>query len=71
MLTKRFGPVPGVIAYERGGGDRGLADPRRPCCDQRGDDPQTPWGGSKRSGDGREFGTFGIEAILEPQAILE
>jgi aldehyde dehydrogenase (NAD+) len=35
------------------------------------DDPQAPWGGFKRSGVGREFGTFGIEAFLEPRAILE
>jgi aldehyde dehydrogenase (NAD+) len=35
------------------------------------DDPQAPWGGFKHSGVGREFGTFGIEAFLEPRAILE
>ena len=35
------------------------------------DDPQAPWGGFKYSGVGREFGTFGIEAFLEPRAILE
>jgi aldehyde dehydrogenase (NAD+) len=35
------------------------------------DDPQAPWGGFKFSGVGREFGTFGIEAFLEPRAILE
>ncbi len=35
------------------------------------DDPQAPWGGFKFSGVGREFGAFGIEAYLEPRAILE
>jgi hypothetical protein len=35
------------------------------------DDPQAPWGGFKHSGVGREFGTFGIGAFLEPRAILE
>jgi aldehyde dehydrogenase (NAD+) len=35
------------------------------------DDPQAPWGGFKKSGVGREFGTFGIEAFLESRAILE
>jgi acyl-CoA reductase-like NAD-dependent aldehyde dehydrogenase len=35
------------------------------------DDPQAPCGGFKHSGVGREFGTFEIEAFLEPRAILE
>jgi aldehyde dehydrogenase (NAD+) len=35
------------------------------------DDPRAPWGGFKHSGIGREYGTFGIEAFLEPRAILE
>ena len=35
------------------------------------DDQQAPFGGFKHSGFGREFGTFGIEAYLEPRAILE
>ena len=35
------------------------------------DDPQAPFGGFKHSGVGREFGAFGIEAFLEPRAILE
>jgi aldehyde dehydrogenase (NAD+) len=34
------------------------------------DDQQAPFGGFKKSGLGREFGTFGIEAFLEPRAIL-
>jgi len=33
-------------------------------------DPRALWGGFKYSG-GREFGTFGIEAFLEPRAIPE
>jgi aldehyde dehydrogenase (NAD+) len=35
------------------------------------DDPRAPWGGFKHSGIGREYGAFGIEAFLEPRAILE
>lgn len=35
------------------------------------DDQQAPFGGFKYSGVGREFGTYGIEAFLEPRAILE
>jgi aldehyde dehydrogenase (NAD+) len=35
------------------------------------DDPQAPWRGFKFSGVGREYGRYGIEAFLEPRAILE
>ena len=35
------------------------------------DDQQAPWGGFKYSGVGREYGQYGIEAFLEPRAILE
>jgi aldehyde dehydrogenase (NAD+) len=35
------------------------------------DDQRAPFGGFKNSGVGREFGTYGIEAFLEPRAILE
>jgi DNA-binding response OmpR family regulator len=35
------------------------------------DDPQAPWGGFKYSGVGSEYGKYGIEAFLEPKAILE
>jgi aldehyde dehydrogenase (NAD+) len=35
------------------------------------DDPLAPWGGFKFSGVGREYGKYGIEAFLEPKAILE
>jgi aldehyde dehydrogenase (NAD+) len=35
------------------------------------DDPQAPWGGFRYSGVGREYGKYGIEAFLEPKAILE
>jgi aldehyde dehydrogenase (NAD+) len=35
------------------------------------DEPQTPWGGFKYSGVGREYGRSGIEAFLESRAILE
>lgn len=33
-------------------------------------DPMAPFGGFKQSGIGREFGPFGLEAFLEPRAIL-
>jgi aldehyde dehydrogenase (NAD+) len=34
------------------------------------DDPDAPWGGFKFSGVGREYGRYGIQAFLEPKAIL-
>jgi aldehyde dehydrogenase (NAD+) len=34
------------------------------------DDPDAPWGGFKYSGVGREYGRYGIEAFVEPRAIL-
>jgi aldehyde dehydrogenase (NAD+) len=33
-------------------------------------EPLAPFGGFKQSGIGREFGSFGLDAFLEPQAIL-
>jgi aldehyde dehydrogenase (NAD+) len=33
-------------------------------------DPLAPFGGFKQSGIGREYGSFGLEAYLEPKAIL-
>lgn len=33
-------------------------------------DPRAPFGGFKQSGIGREIGTFGLDAMLEPRAIL-
>lgn len=33
-------------------------------------DPLAPFGGFKQSGIGREYGAFGLEALLEPQAII-
>ena len=40
-------------------------------CNGMTDDPQAPWGGFKLSGVGREYVRYGIEAFLEPRAILE
>lgn len=33
-------------------------------------DAEAPFGGFKHSGIGREFGPFGLEAFLEPKAII-
>lgn len=33
-------------------------------------DPQAPFGGFKQSGIGREFGSYGLDAYLEPKSIL-
>ncbi|AKT42718.1 aldehyde dehydrogenase family protein [Chondromyces crocatus] len=34
------------------------------------DEPHAPFGGFKQSGLGREFGTYGLEAYLEPKAVM-
>jgi len=36
-----------------------------------GHDPMAPFGGFKQSGIGREFGTIGLEAYLEPKALIQ
>jgi len=33
-------------------------------------DPFAPFGGFKQSGIGREYGIYGLEAYLEPKAII-
>ena len=33
-------------------------------------DPAAPFGGFKQSGIGREYGVFGLQAYLEPKALL-
>jgi aldehyde dehydrogenase (NAD+) len=33
-------------------------------------DPAAPFGGFKQSGIGREYGVFGLQAYLEPKAII-
>jgi aldehyde dehydrogenase (NAD+) len=33
-------------------------------------DPAVPFGGFKQSGIGREYGVFGLQAYLEPKALL-
>ena len=43
----------------------------RVVINQMTDDPQAPWGGFKYSGFGREYGRYGIEAFVEPKAVLE
>ncbi|WP_296145227.1 aldehyde dehydrogenase family protein [uncultured Flavobacterium sp.] len=35
-----------------------------------GHDPEAPFGGFKQSGIGREFGIYGLEAYLEPKALI-
>jgi len=42
----------------------------RVVINQMADDPQAPWGGFKYSGYGREYGRYGIEAFVEPRAVL-
>lgn len=34
-------------------------------------EPHAPFGGFKQSGIGREYGSFGLEAFLEPRSVLE
>jgi aldehyde dehydrogenase (NAD+) len=33
-------------------------------------EPKAPFGGFKQSGIGREYGSFGLEAFLEPKSFL-
>jgi aldehyde dehydrogenase (NAD+) len=33
-------------------------------------EPLAPFGGFKQSGIGREYGAFGLDALLEPRAVL-
>jgi aldehyde dehydrogenase (NAD+) len=33
-------------------------------------EPAAPFGGFKQSGIGREYGTFGLEAFMEPKSLL-
>jgi aldehyde dehydrogenase (NAD+) len=42
----------------------------RICINKFSHDPAAPFGGFKQSGIGSEFGTYGLEAYLEPKAIL-
>ncbi|NIF06124.1 aldehyde dehydrogenase family protein [Chryseobacterium sp. Tr-659] len=45
-------------------------DAGRVCINGFSHDPFAPFGGFKQSGIGREYGVFGLEAYLEPKAIL-
>ncbi|WP_284459894.1 aldehyde dehydrogenase family protein [Chryseobacterium sp.] len=45
-------------------------DAGRICINGFAHDPLAPFGGFKQSGIGREYGVFGLEAYLEPKAIL-
>lgn len=45
-------------------------DAGRICINGLTHDAKAPFGGFKQSGIGREYGTFGLEAYLEPKAIL-
>ncbi|WP_298739693.1 aldehyde dehydrogenase family protein [uncultured Chitinophaga sp.] len=45
-------------------------DAGRICINGFSHDPQAPFGGFKQSGIGREYGVYGLEAYLEPKAIL-
>ncbi len=42
----------------------------RICINKFTHDPAAPFGGFKQSGIGREYGVYGLEAYLEPKAIL-
>lgn len=45
-------------------------DAGRICINGFSHDPLVPFGGFKQSGIGREYGAYGLEAYLEPKAIL-
>jgi len=46
-------------------------DAGRICINGFSNDPLVPFGGFKQSGVGREYGAYGLEAYLEPKAILK
>jgi len=46
-------------------------DAGRICINGFSHDPLVPFGGFKQSGIGREYGVYGLEAYLEPKAILK
>jgi aldehyde dehydrogenase (NAD+) len=69
----RYGLHAAVIGTDRARARRVAAQLRagRVVINGMTDDAQAPWGGFKYSGIGREYGRYGIEAFLEPRAILE
>lgn len=65
----------GLAAYVSGSHERAVAlaaalQAGRVCINGFSHDPQAPFGGYKQSGMGREYGVYGLEAYLEPKAIL-
>lgn len=46
-------------------------DAGRVCINGFRHDPMVPFGGFKQSGIGREYGVYGLEAYLEPKAVLQ
>lgn len=66
----------GLAAYvlssdlERAKRVAGQVDAGRVVINAAPHEPLAPFGGFKQSGIGREFGAFGLEAFLEPRAIL-
>lgn len=46
-------------------------DAGRVCINGFKHDPMVPFGGFKQSGIGREYGVYGLEAYLEPKAVLQ
>ncbi len=46
-------------------------DAGRVCINGFSHDPMVPFGGFKQSGIGREYGVYGLEAYLEPKAVLQ
>lgn len=55
---------------ERARGLASLIEAGRVLINTLAHEPLAPFGGFKQSGIGREYGTFGLEAFLEPKSIL-
>jgi aldehyde dehydrogenase (NAD+) len=68
----RYGLHSGVIGTDLSRARRVASQLRagRVVINNMTDDPDAPWGGFKFSGVGRENGRYGIEAFVEPRAIL-
>jgi aldehyde dehydrogenase (NAD+) len=58
------------LSHERAAAVASQLDAGRVIINGATHDPDVPFGGFKQSGIGREYGVFGLQAYLEPKALL-